>query len=302
MKLEELSQGWVLRLSHRGKTRHIFANTFDTDRAATQKIVADKVATAALLEHLAIPHVAHKLFYGFQRASLTESVWQPILAYAAAHQGQVVAKALRSSGGKDVYICLHAKVLEQACHLLFHTEAAISLSPYYPAESEYRVMMFQGQCHILYEKKKPSLVGDGQQSLAALLEQKAKAQTDPQRAKILRALLPEDSTRILAQGEHYLLSHKHNLSKGAEVNFTIEASLQQKLIALAERTVEGLGLQFGSVDILQTAHNDDDFGGLKVLEVNSGVMVDNLLKLHPDMADKVDSMYRAVLHALFADS
>lgn len=305
IQLEELSQGWVLRLRYQGKVRHIFANTFDTDRAATQKIVADKVATAAVLEQLAIPHVAHKLFYGFQRAQPSESIWQPILAYAAAHRGQVVAKALRSSGGKDVYICLQPKALEQACQLLFQSEPAISLSPYYPAQSEYRLMMFQGQCHILYEKKKPSLLGDGRRSIAGLLEQKAKAETDPQRATMLRALLPEDSSRILAQNELYLLSHKHNLSKGAEVNFAIEASVKEKLLALAKRTVDGLGLVFGSVDILQTgqdAENDaDKQDGLKVLEVNSGVMVDNLLKLQPELSEKVDTMYRTVLRSLFAN-
>lgn len=286
----------MLRLYYQGKTRHIFANTFDTDLAATQKIVADKVATAAVLQYAAIPHVEHELFYGFQRSTLAgASVWQPIIAYAQQHNWQVVAKALSSSGGKDVHICLQRPALEQACQQLLALEPALTLSPYYPAKYEYRLMMFQGTCHILYRKNKPHIVGDGRHSIAQLLNHKARTQAGGQRARILRALMPVNGDDIPAQGEIVLLSHKHNLSKGAEVSMIAEGKTKTDLIALAQRTMESLGLHFGSVDILATQQ------GLRVLEVNSGVMVDNLLKLHPEFAEQVEQMYRTVVLALFRE-
>ena len=72
--------------------------------------------------------------------------------------------------------------------------------------------------------------------------------------------------------------------------------LANKLIKLAKQVCDEINLKFGSVDIIQTANND-----LFVLEVNSGVMIENYIKLNPDEYVTAKNIYRHAIEKLFND-
>lgn len=61
---------------------------------------------------------------------------------------------------------------------------------------------------------------------------------------------------------------RHNLGQGATPLLVTASELTEKLCSLARKSMEVLNLDFASVDIIQSD------GKLKILEINSGVMID----------------------------
>ena len=73
-----------------------------------------------------------------------------------------------------------------------------------------------------------------------------------------------------------------------------EKLLENKLIEIAKQVCNEVNLKFGSIDIVQTI--DDD---LFVLEVNSGVMLENYVSLNPDEYINVKNIYKNAIENLF---
>ena len=84
------------------------------------------------------------------------------------------------------------------------------------------------------------------------------------------------------------LSNKHNLSKGATIE-PIEKNTFQELKKIAKTAAKVLNIRFSSVDILETPN------GFRILEVNSGVMMDNYLRLLPKGYEQAKALYRKVI-------
>ena len=108
----------------------------------------------------------------------------------------------------------------------------------------------------------------------------------------------EDSKfdKILAENEEFQYNWKFNLSQGSiakEVNDNIWAD---KIIKLAKKVCDGINLRFGSVDIIQTTND-----GLLVLEVNSGVMMDNYIRLMPDGYITAKRVYKKAIEKMFIE-
>lgn len=90
-------------------------------------------------------------------------------------------------------------------------------------------------------------------------------------------------------GKKRVRSWKHNLINGAVV---IEVSDQAKravLAALASETSKAMGLDFCSVDILETDQ------GLRVIEVNHKVMLDEYCKQNPSEVPALSDLYQEVI-------
>jgi glutathione synthase/RimK-type ligase-like ATP-grasp enzyme len=69
--------------------------------------------------------------------------------------------------------------------------------------------------------------------------------------------------------------------------------LWQSITDLALEAAKALAVELASVDVAATR------GGLKVLEVNSGIMMENLIRFHPDGDEIAARFYdRIVAHAL----
>ena len=106
----------------------------------------------------------------------------------------------------------------------------------------------------------------------------------------------EDSKydRILAKNEKFEYNWKFNLSQGSIAKRLDDELLAEKLIKLAKQVCDEIHLKFGSVDIIQTEKND-----LLVLEVNSGVMIENYIRLNPNEYVTVKNIYRNAIEKLF---
>lgn len=86
---------------------------------------------------------------------------------------------------------------------------------------------------------------------------------------------------------------KFNLQQGAQATAIPKEKLNS-ILPIARLAAEKLDLRFCSVDIIETAETE-----YLVLEVNSGVMIDNYLQQHPDQLDLVKAIYRDAVRKMF---
>jgi glutathione synthase/RimK-type ligase-like ATP-grasp enzyme len=83
---------------------------------------------------------------------------------------------------------------------------------------------------------------------------------------------------------------RHNLDLGALPVLLQSGDTRDTCVALAIRAAEAIGIRFASIDIVRVA------GEWKVLEINSGVMMETLGRHHPEL---VQAAYTAALDKLF---
>ena len=101
---------------------------------------------------------------------------------------------------------------------------------------------------------------------------------------------------VLPKNKTFEYNWKFNLSQGSIAKKLNDKLLQDKLIKIAEQVCKEINLKFGSVDIIETTNNE-----LLVLEVNSGVMLENYVRLNPNEYTLVKDIYREAILNLFKD-
>lgn len=86
---------------------------------------------------------------------------------------------------------------------------------------------------------------------------------------------------------------KFNLKQGSTVA-EIPEDKREEVITLAKEAAVKIGLRFGSVDVVEISD-----GELMVLEINSGVMIRQFTKLHPEREQEVYEIYRRAIRKMF---
>jgi glutathione synthase/RimK-type ligase-like ATP-grasp enzyme len=86
------------------------------------------------------------------------------------------------------------------------------------------------------------------------------------------------------------LNWRHNLDAGARPVLVEPGAAREACVAIAVKAAKAIGIRFASVDVIRVG------GVLKILEINSGVMMEALGKLYPDL---VDAAYSAALDRVF---
>jgi glutathione synthase/RimK-type ligase-like ATP-grasp enzyme len=95
---------------------------------------------------------------------------------------------------------------------------------------------------------------------------------------------------ILPPGQRQVLSWRHNLDSGAEPVLLDDGASRESCVRIAIDAARAIGLRFGSIDVVRVD------GAWRILEINSGVMMEALSKLHPDL---VEAAYSAALDKVF---
>jgi glutathione synthase/RimK-type ligase-like ATP-grasp enzyme len=297
MQLDSFSHDWLLRLERGGRARHVLGYNFELNSATAQMITSDKAATADILAAQGIAHVAHQLFLhprlgGYVSA---EGNWSRMLAYAEAQGYPLVVKANEGTGGGQVYRVESAPELEAAVQRLFASQRGISLSPFLEIEQEYRAIVLDDACELLYAKRRPALSGDGQSTVLELIEKALLAGSiNGELASQALDSAAGDIKRVLDKDQELLLGWKHNLGAGARPLLLESGETYDELAALAERARSAVGIRFTSVDIVQVG------GELAVLEVNSGVMMEYFVQHYPEQRESAKAIYAKAIQKMFA--
>jgi D-alanine-D-alanine ligase-like ATP-grasp enzyme len=293
--LETRSQGWLLVMQNGPSRRLAYGYDLGLNSAVTHRIANDKAATAELLEMSGIACVPHAFFPG---PALREYVpaagtWPAMLAHLTQNRAGIVVKPNEGTSGRLVFKVLARPALERAVSEIFSSNLNLAISPYLEIKNEVRVILLDELPVIVYGKSRPGVIGDGVHSILELA-----LATIP--AERLSAILPRiagdpDSATldtILPPGQHHALTWQHNLDSGAQPVLLQQGEMREHCVELAIAAAKSIGLRFGSVDIVQV----DD--GWKVLEINSGVVMEALGRMHPDL---VYAAYSAALDKLIGE-
>ena len=289
---ERFSYDWIFRLTKNGKTAHIFGYQFENNSATAQLICTDKCASSEILRSKGIPSVEHYFFISPDDLHYIglEGNWPRMLELLKKY-GKLVCKPNEGTGGIDVFQVSSAVELELAVNSVFAHSRSLALSPFLPIDQEYRVILLNDQVKLVFSKTIQSLIGDGRSSFRQLLLQ--------QNPSLLETVptgeFSEDLlNKIPKSGEKIPLNWKHNLGQGAQPEIIADPSLVSQLSDLALRAAEAVNVRFASVDIIRTG------GEFKVLEINSGIMMESFARINVHNYQLAKSIYKEALTSLFA--
>jgi glutathione synthase/RimK-type ligase-like ATP-grasp enzyme len=294
--VETRSQGWLMVMQRGPRRRLAYGYDLGLNSAVTHRIANDKAATAELLEMNGIACVPHAFFPSPALSDYVPAAgtWQAMLGLLQQHPDGIVVKPNEGTSGRLVFKVLDRPALERAVSEIFSLNLNLAISPYLDIKDEVRVILVDDLPVIVYGKSRRGVTGDGVHSILELAL--ATMPAEHLSAILARMAGDVDSVNldtVLAPGRHYALNWRHNLDAGAEPVLLQQGAVRERCVALAIKAAKSIGLRFGSVDIVQV----DD--GWRVLEINSGVVMEALSKTHPEL---VYAAYAAALDKVFGEA
>jgi glutathione synthase/RimK-type ligase-like ATP-grasp enzyme len=106
----------------------------------------------------------------------------------------------------------------------------------------------------------------------------------------VRVVVLDERPRVV-YSKHRISNWRHNLDAGARPLLLEAGEAREACAAIAVKAAKAIKIRFASVDVVRVG------GVLKILEINSGVMMEALGKFYPDL---VDATYSAALDKVFA--
>lgn len=267
---KSFSYDWILQLSANGRKMFIYGYKFPNNNASIEQICNDKSALSDILDVHKVPHVRHYYFMSPNNEQYVgkNGDWDRMKELLREHK-RIVCKTNSGTGGRNVYKVDSQKKLEIAVHNIFSKAKSLCIAPYRTIEAEYRVIIVNSNVGVIYEKVRPSIIGNGIDTIACLIRHDN---------VLLNVDIDSDIdlNSVPDLGEKVYVSWKHNLGQGAKPVIVTDSLLKEKIAALALTCALAINIDFASVDIIKSEQ------GLEILEVNSGVMMETLAQSSPE--------------------
>ncbi len=292
IKMSLLSKDWIVMLEKGDKTRFIAGYKFDGNSHALGEVMDDKYAMYEVLSKKGIPVIEHTIAFrpsNHNEYAKTANRYENILEYFQNHKEDIVVKANNSTCGNEVFHITTKEDLRKILDQLFVENFSISLCPFYSIQTEYRLIYLGNECVLLYGKKRPVVIGNGKNTIRELLRQ-----FNP--TFFQNKLEEEFYNRILTVGEKYEYTWQFNLSKGSIPFEEKNTALKERLLHLGNIISREIGLKFCSVDIILTDQDE-----LLVMELNSGVMMSNYMKIMPNGREIAHTIYKRAIEEMFQE-
>ncbi len=287
------SYDWILQISKSfsEKSMFIYGYQFPLNDSASDQICCDKAALSAVLNGNGIAAAEHNFFMSPSNIHYTgeDGNWQRIIDIFEQYGKKAVLKRNTGSGGGGVFAVNNRTELERAASEIFRTCRAMTVSPFYDIEDEFRLIMLAGKPKLIYKKIRPCVYGDGKSDIFTLSYNKYGSAVSEAEFSVPLYDIPE-------KGKLVYLNWKHNLGRGASAEEITDKILIDSLSALAVSAVNLLHINFCSVDIVMTS------GKLLILEINSGVMMENFSSFNEVCYDKAKNIYREAINNYFSSA
>lgn len=280
IKYNVISNGWILSLEKDHKVRAVAGYKFDLNRNGISNVFDDKFATFELLKSYDIPVIEHQLLYGYlnqEEYSDKYKSYDYLLNFFNKYK-DIVIKRNDGTCGNGVHHITEVSQLDELYEKIKDKKISYSMSPFYNIENEYRVIVLNGEIRLIHKKSLPIVYGDGKSTLRELL-----IKFNPVYFK------NKDITNgdyIPKLNEKYQYDWRFNLCNGARASFDIDDEVLVNLKEIVNKITSLFEIKFCSVDIIKTFDNK-----YLVLEINSGVMMSNLLDENPDYREKIKDIY-----------
>lgn len=274
--------GWLMVMSKGVIKHYIYGYDVGLNSSVVHRIANDKSATAEILASCGIDCVPHALFMNHNQFKYVPlgGHWTRMLQMQGEHPEGLVLKPNEGTCGNLVFKVATELELEQAATAIFAVNQNLAVAPYLDIDREIRVILLDQHPLVVYEKQRPSVIGDGVRSAFELVLDRVPAQllattlsNLPPNRTLLDAVLPE--------GETFFLNWRHNLDLGAEPELLHDGPHWRASVDIAGRAAQAIGLAFGAIDVVWSKQTP------RILEINSGVMIESLSKRHPDLAQRV---------------
>jgi glutathione synthase/RimK-type ligase-like ATP-grasp enzyme len=294
ISVEIKADGWLIVMTRGSQRRFAFGYDLGLNSAVAHRIANDKAATADVLEICGIPCIPHTAFLGprMYKYIFPTGAWTAMLDLLKQNPQGIVVKPNEGTGGISVFKVRTEPELEVAANEIFSSEKSLAISPYVEVEDEVRVILIDYRPIVVFSKNRLSVVGDGKRSV---LELAIAAIPAALLSGVLSGLSGDISKASLDEvppaGRRHALNWRHNLGAGAQaVVLKHDDARTAACIEIAVAAARSIEMRFGSIDIVCVD------GAWKVLEINSGVMMESLNRSHPEL---VDAAYGAALDLIF---
>lgn len=292
IKYKFLSKDWIIMLEKDEKTRFISGYKFDLNSHGMGLIADDKYALYEVLKNKNIPVIDHKIVYNKTNNleyAIGCNTYEYVKDYFLKNNNNIVIKPNNGTCGKNVFNITDINEIDIVLDKIFTKNHSISICPFYKIKHEYRVIMLDGEKKLLYVKHLPIVTGDGVKTIRQLL-------LEFNYDYFIDKLQDFKYDKILSKNETFQYNWKFNLSQGSIAKKLNDERLEEQLIKIAKKVCKEINLKFGSIDIIETTDNE-----LLVLEVNSGVMLENYIRLNPDEYVLAKNIYKEAIMKLFVD-
>lgn len=281
IQYEELSDDWIIKLKKDNKNKFLVGYKFDLNTQATAEICNDKFALFAVLESEGIQVIKHNIVFKNEEIKLKK--------YFNDYNQDIVLKPNNGTCGNNVlHICDYNR-LKDEYNRLINKCYSVDICPFYNIENEYRVIYLPDKQHI-YKKIKPIITGDGIHTVRELLidfnKEYFSKEENFKNDNISADYIP-------ALGEIIEYEWRFNLSKGAKIS-NVDDKEKEILMGIVRKIVEVIGVKFVSIDIVKLTNNQ-----YMVMEINSGVMMENLIKLEENGEQIAKDLYGDAIDLMF---
>lgn len=280
---QSFSYDWILQLSANNRKMFIYGYKFPNNNASIEQICNDKSALSDILAVNNIPHIRHYYFMSPNNEQYTgkNGDWDKMVGLLHKYKN-LVCKSNTGSGGRNVFKVTSQKSLEIAVYNIFSKTKAMCISPYKTIKAEYRIIIVNSNIGVVYEKRRPVVIGNGIDTIGKLIDQDPTLHDIEIDSDLNKNLIPRP-------GETVEVAWKHNLGQGAKPVIVKDVLLNEKLSALALSCALALDLEFASIDIVE------DESGLEILEINSGIMMENLAQSSKENYSIAKEIYRKAI-------
>lgn len=293
LSYEVLSCDLVIKLTKGNKIRYINGYKFGLNSHSLGLILDDKYATYELLNSLGISVCKHHILFrpnNHNSYAKNYNSFDYCYDLFLKYNKNVILKVNNGTCGDGVYHITTKKELKKIYNHLLKYNFSISLCPYYDIKNEYRVILLNNEIKIMYGKINPVVIGNGKDKLIDLLKD-FNINYFGYKTNLKKNI---NYNKVLKKDEKFIYDFKYNLSKGSIITEDIDKETKSIISKMAKDVSKKINLGFGSIDIIKT--NDDKY---YVLEINSGVMIENYIKLTSDGFKKAKKVYEEAVLEMF---
>lgn len=293
LSYEVLSCDLVIKLTKDNKIRYINGYKFGLNSHSLGLILDDKYATYELLNSLGISVCKHHILFrpnNHNSYAKNYNSFDYCYDLFLKYNKNVILKVNNGTCGDGVYHITTKKELKKIYNHLLKYNFSISLCPYYDIKNEYRVILLNNEIKIMYGKINPVVIGNGKDKLIDLLKD-FNINYFGYKTNLKKNI---NYNKVLKKDEKFIYDFKYNLSKGSIITEDIDKETKSIISKMAKDVSKKINLGFGSIDIIKT--NDDKY---YVLEINSGVMIENYIKLTSDGFKKAKKVYEEAILEMF---
>lgn len=286
-----LSKDWIITLEKNNKVKYIAGYKFDLNNHGLGMVLDDKYAMYDVLKYNNLPIINHYIAYrdnNLNDYAIGCNSYGYVLDLFYKFNKSIVLKPNNGACGVGVYHIEDENKLLEVYTKLLEKNFSISVCPFYDIETEFRTIILKDKVKLLYGKIRPIIVGDGRSTIYELLSSF--------NYEYFKDYNESNKNEILKKNEVYEYDWKFNLSRGSKMFKNINQEVYDKISSLALKTAKVVGLGFGSVDIIKTKD-----GKFYIMEINSGVMMDNFIKQDNNGYDIAKDIYKCAVEEMFKE-